>query len=70
MMLPPLFWPWEYFRTCMGNVPNFDLCLKWTIELYAWQVAVIAIVITVVVLVWKNRKSLTHQSRRSDVATR
>ena len=44
-MLPPLFWPWDYFRTCMGNVPDLDLCLRWTIERHAWQLAIVALLV-------------------------
>ena len=43
--MPPLFWPWDYFDTCMGNVVALDLCLKWTLERHAWQFIIVGLLI-------------------------
>ena len=51
MTLPPLFWPWDYFETCVGNIVVVDICLRWTIERHMWQLAIVALLIFAIVLI-------------------
>ncbi len=48
MTLPPLFWPWDYFTTCVGNTAAVDMCLRWTLERHWWQFAVVGLLILII----------------------